>query len=255
MYAKAFVTAVLGATAVSAHGFVEKITAGGQTITNYNPSTAPYANPKPETPGWNADQPDLGFVSPSAASNPDIICHKSATPGKKSVTVAAGEKITLTWNTWPDSHKGPVIEYLAKCSGDCSSATKTDLKFFKISEKGLSGGKWAADELVANGNKWEVTIPSDIAAGNYVLRHEIIALHSAGQENGAQFYPQCINLQVTGGGSANPSGVAGTSLYTAKDKGVLFDIYSGATSYPIPGPAVYSSKKRRSHARDIAVAN
>ncbi|KAK1459622.1 glycosyl hydrolase family 61 [Colletotrichum melonis] len=251
MYTKSFLTALVGATAVSAHGYVETITAGGKTTDNYNPTTAPYQNPAPDVPGWAAQQQDLGFVAPDAAGQADIICHKSATPGKTSVTVAAGETVTVKWNTWPESHKGPLIDYLAKCSGDCSSATKADLKFFKIAEKGLTGSSWAADELISNGLKWDIAIPSDIAPGNYVLRHEIIALHSAGQANGAQFYPQCINLKITGSGSANPSGTAGTSLYTANDKGVLFDIYSGATSYPIPGPALYSSKKRRNHARDL----
>ncbi|WYZ36712.1 hypothetical protein EsH8_II_000218 [Colletotrichum jinshuiense] len=255
MYTKAFLSALIGASAVSAHGFVEKITAGGQSIDNYNPTSAPYQSSPPDVPGWAAEQQDLGFVAPDATGNADIICHKSATPGKSSVKVAAGDKISVTWNTWPASHKGPVIDYLAKCSGDCSSATKADLKFFKIAEKGLTGTSWAADELLNNGLTWDITIPSDIAAGNYVLRHEIIALHSAGQENGAQFYPQCINLEVSGGGSANPTGVAGTSLYTAKDKGVIFDIYSGATSYPIPGPALYTAAKRRSHARDLFIVD
>ncbi|OLN92290.1 Polysaccharide monooxygenase Cel61a 1 [Colletotrichum chlorophyti] len=251
---KTLLATLVGASAVSAHGFVEKITAGGKTVDNYNPTSAPYnANP-PAVAGWAAEQQDLGFVAPDAAGDPDIICHKSATPGKSSIKVAAGEKISVKWNTWPESHKGPVIDYLAKCSGDCSSATKTDLKFFKIAQKGLTGGSWAADELIENDLTWDITIPGDIAAGNYVLRHEIIALHSAGQENGAQFYPQCINLEVSGGGSANPAGVAGTSLYKATDPGVLFDIYNGK-EYTVPGPALYSSAKRRSHARDLFIVD
>lgn len=44
---------------------------------------------------------------------------------------------------------------------------------------------------IANNLTSTVAIPSDIAPGNYIIRHEIIALHSAGQENGAQSYPQC----------------------------------------------------------------
>lgn len=37
---------------------------------------------------------------------------------------------------------------------------------------------------------WPVKIPSSLAPGNYVIRHEIIALHAAGSSNGAQNYPQ-----------------------------------------------------------------
>lgn len=36
----------------------------------------------------------------------------------------------------------------------------------------------------------DFTVPQHLAPGNYVLRHEIIALHAAGQANGAQNYPQ-----------------------------------------------------------------
>ena len=249
---KSLLLTLASAASVAAHGFVETITAGGTTTTNYNPAVHWYQPNPPALPGWRAAQQDLGFVEPNSAGSADVICHKQATPGQSHVTVRAGETITLKWNTWPDSHKGPVIDYLASCSGSCASANKGSLQWFKIAEKGLTNGVWAADELIRNGNQWKVTIPSDLAAGNYVLRHEIIALHSGNQPNGAQLYPQCINLQVTGGGSARPSGTVGTSLYRANDPGILFDIYKGATSYPIPGPALRRSKKR-DHPKDISV--
>ncbi|OBT53090.1 hypothetical protein VE04_05425 [Pseudogymnoascus sp. 24MN13] len=69
----------------------------------------------------------------------------------------------------------------------------------------------------------------------------IIALHSAYDANGAQNYPQCINLVVTGSGTAKPAGVAGTELYKSTDAGILIDIYKTLTSYAIPGPALYNS--------------
>lgn len=150
----------------------------------------------------------------------------------------------MQWDTWPESHKGPVIDYIAPVSGDFASIDKASLQFAKIAESGLVSGSnpgtWAADELVANGNAWTVEIPSSLAPGNYVLRHEILALHSAGNANGAQAYPQCINLEVTGSGSSTPSGSSATSFYTADDPGVLFNIYQDFSSYPIPGPAVWS---------------
>lgn len=101
----------------------------------------------------------------------------------------------MTWNTWPDTHHGPVIDYLAKCAGSsCTSAKASDLNFFKIDQAGLVDGstppgKWATDQLITNGFSWNVKIPSSIAAGSYVLRHELIGLHSAGSQNGAQNYP------------------------------------------------------------------
>ncbi|KAK6225843.1 glycosyl hydrolase family 61 [Colletotrichum tabaci] len=253
MYTKVLISALAGATAVSAHGYVQSVTAGGETINTFYPQPGPGEAPAPDTPGWRTvDLENLDYVAIGAVGDADIICHKSATPAKLSIKVAAGDKLTLAWSSWPISHRGPIIDYLAKCAGDCSNATKADLKFFKIAEKGLTGGSWATDELAGNGDKWDVTIPSDIAPGSYVLREDIIALHS---RDGAQFHPQCINLEVSGTGSASPEGVAGTSLYTAQDEGLLFDVWSDATSYPIPGPALYSSKKRRDHPRNLFMAD
>ena len=136
------------------------------------------------------------------------------------------------------------MDYLAKCAGDdCTTVDAGDLSFFKIDEKGLNDAasqNWASDDLIKDDFAWTVTVPEDIAPGQYVLRHEIIALHSAQDTNGAQNYPQCINLEITGSGTAEPAGVVATELYTASDPGISLSIYNGLTDYEIPGPAVYS---------------
>lgn len=205
-----------------------------------------WQSPAPKVVGWSIPTDlDNGFVAPDAFSTNDVICHKVATPGQASAAVTAGNTVALEWTPWPTSHKGPITDYLANCNGPCESVDKTTLKWFKIDQGGhISGsnpGTWATDSLIANNNTWTVTIPRDLKSGNYVLRHEIIALHAAGQANGAQDYPQCVNLVVTGTGSAAPAGVAFPGLYTPTDKGILFDLYGTSTSYPIPGPAVYRS--------------
>lgn len=124
---------------------------------------------------------------------------------------------------------------------------KTKLEFFKIEEAGLLDnnnpyGTWASDELMAANNTWTVKIPSDIEAGNYVLRHEIIALHNAMRYNGAQAYPQCINLKVTRGGTATPNGIPATQFYEPTDPGILVDIFNNLRTYVIPGPALYNGR-------------
>ena len=239
------IAAVLGslAASVSAHGIVQGIVAGGKWYSGYNPSFQ-YADPPPTVIGWSIpEDQDLGFVAPDAYGGPDIICHVGATPGGASAKVAAGSVVELQWTVWPDSHHGPVLDYLAKCSGSCTNADKTSLEFFKIDQGGLVDdttppGTWASDQLIANNNSWVVTIPKSIAPGNYVLRHEIIALHSAGTQDGAQNYPQCINLQITGSGSDSPSGTLGTALYKADDPGILINIYTELSTYKIPGPSL-----------------
>jgi hypothetical protein len=241
---KTLLSALAAAASVSAHGRVTNIVINGVSYQNYDATSFPYMQNPPTVVGWTAGNTDNGFVAPDAFASGDIICHKSATNAGGHAVVAAGDKIFIQWNTWPESHHGPVIDYLANC-GDagCETVDKTTLKFFKIDEVGLvdgtsAPGVWGSDQLIANNNSWMVQIPSNIAPGNYVLRHEIIALHSANQANGAQNYPQCFNLQITGSGTETPAGTLGTALYKADDAGILANIYTSPVTYEIPGPAL-----------------
>ncbi|KAI0011035.1 glycoside hydrolase [Xylariaceae sp. FL0662B] len=224
---------IAGAVSVSAHGYVSKVVIDGTSYDGFDPSSAPYG-PQPDSITWSNGARDTGFVPSSAVQNPDIICHLDATNAALSADVAAGGKVAITWKQWPNSHWGPVIDYLADCQGDCSTVDKNSLEFFKIDEKGQislgpgSGkpGRWASNELIENGLTWTVTIPSSIKAGNYVLRHEIIALHEGLKLGKAQLYPQCINLNITGGGTQTPDGVVGTSLYSETDPGIKYNVYN-----------------------------
>ncbi|KAE8315324.1 Glycosyl hydrolase family 61 [Aspergillus parasiticus SU-1] len=234
---------VLGSAAlVAGHGYVSGAVVDGQYYSGYDMSYH-YMSDPPQVIGWSTDATDLGFVDGSSYADADIICHKNAKNGAISAEIAAGKQVELQWTAWPESHKGPVITYLANCNGDCATVDKTQLEFFKIDEKGLISGSdntWASDNLISSNNSWTVTIPSSIAAGNYVMRHEIIALHSAGNKDGAQNYPQCLNFKVTGGGSDKPEGTLGTALYKDTDPGIEINIYQTLSSYTIPGPALYT---------------
>ena len=93
--------------------------------------------------------------------------------------------------------------------------------------------------MIANNNTWAVQIPSSLKDGDYVLRTELIALHQAGTVEGAQNYPQCVNLRVTGGGNqALSGGQPATSLYKPSDPGIVFHIAAQLSRYPVPGPPV-----------------
>lgn len=137
---------------VSAHGHVSGIVSGGKYYAGTTPEWF-YQQTKPNTAGWYANNQDNGFVEPASYSSSDIACHKGATPGTNSVPVTAGDTIELQWNTWPDSHHGPVINYLAPVSGEFTAATAGDLEFFKIGSGGLIDGstppgKWESDTLL-----------------------------------------------------------------------------------------------------------
>ncbi|RFU24664.1 lytic polysaccharide monooxygenase, partial [Scytalidium lignicola] len=177
---------------VAAHGHVSNIVVNGIYYQNYDPTSFPYIPIPPIVIGWTAGDSDNGFISPDAYQDPDI-CHKDATNAGGHASVAAGDSISIQWTPWPDSHHGPVIDYLANCNGPCETVDKTMLEFFKIDGGGvISGGNpgtWFSDSLIADNNTWLVQIPPDLTPGNYVLRHEIIALHASGSPNGSQNYP------------------------------------------------------------------
>lgn len=234
------------AALVASHGYVSSIEVDGTTYGGYLIDTYYYESDPPELIAWSTTATDDGYVSPTAYDNSSIICHRGSAPAVLSAPVAPGGSVKLTWSTWPDDHHGPVITYMANCNGNCSDVDKTTLEFFKIDAGGLIDdstvpGTWATDQLIEDSYSRTVTIPSDIAAGDYVLRHEIIALHGAEDLDGAQNYPQCINLKVTGSGTAKPGGTLGTALYKNTDPGIYLDIWNSLSTYVIPGPTLYTA--------------
>jgi lytic cellulose monooxygenase (C1-hydroxylating) len=201
-------------------------------------------SPPPTIVAWSTPADlDNGFVPTTSCNGPDIICHKLATPGGVEAPIKTGAKLEFQWTPWPTSHHGPVLDCMANCNGPCETVDKTTLKWFKTGQKGLLGGgnpgTWATGTLIAN-NSWAVTIPPTLKPGNYVIRHEIIALHAAGAPVGAQAYPFCFNLAITGTGTAAPSGISAETFYTPSDPGIFVNIYQTLSTYIIPGPTVWS---------------
>ncbi|KAI0765557.1 glycoside hydrolase family 61 protein [Irpex lacteus] len=203
--------------------------------------------------------PDYDGPITDVTSN-DIICNGGINPyhqpvSKAVITAPAGSTLTAEWHHTlnqvagdsqdpiDSSHKGPVITYLAKVP-DATQSTVTGLQWFKIHEDGFnpSTGKWAVDTLIANKGKVSFTIPQCIASGQYLLRHEIIALHAAGSYPGAQFYMECAQLQITGGtGTKTPATVSFPGAYHGTDPGITLSIYyPPVTNYTIPGPSVFT---------------
>jgi lytic cellulose monooxygenase (C1-hydroxylating) len=76
-------------------------------------------------------------------------------------------------------------------------------------------------------------IPSDIKPGTYVLRTELLALHGNTPSmqytpvSGPEFYLHCVNIDVTGSGTATPEGVTFPGAYKPGEKGLTFAPYYG----------------------------
>ncbi|KAF7541139.1 hypothetical protein G7054_g886 [Neopestalotiopsis clavispora] len=171
-----------------------------------------------------------------------IRCYQLAagSEGAQTKTVAAGSTVGFTADA-SVSHPGTLQFYMAKVpSGQTASTWDGDgAVWFKIFSQGPS--------ISASGLTWpsqgaaQVTakIPQCLAPGDYLLRVEHIALHSASSAGGAQFYISCAQLTVTGSGTKTFSGVSFPGAYKATDPGIMLNIYYPVpTSYTAPGPAV-----------------
>lgn len=255
MHSKA--VSILGIAAltsqVAAHGYIRTFTLDGVDYEGYSRSDG---GGKVGSIGWTFTTPDEGPVL--EPSNPAFACRQGAQPPKSSGTIAAGGQAGFLWTSddkernpdgWSQGHHGPILTYLAPCNGDCSSIELTSLRWTKISEKGVTGpanekGTWATDEMRANGGVATATIPSSIAAGNYIIRHEIIALHRA-LLNEPEFYGQCANIQITGHGTddLSGSGVVASQLYSTSETSIyghdIYDSRMDGADWAIPGPPLY----------------
>ncbi|KAI8686071.1 hypothetical protein NCS55_00281600 [Fusarium keratoplasticum] len=184
-------------------------------------------------------------------TSPDIVCNvNGGKAAPKFVSAAAGDTLTFEWyhNTRSDdiidgSHKGPIITYIAPYT----ETDGTGAIWTKIQEDGLTGSQWAVDKLIANKGKIDFDLPSGLKAGKYLIRQEIIAHHESdatydqNPARGAQFYPSCVQVEVTGSGSAVPDEAFDFNTgYKYTDKGIHFNLYGGSSTYEIPGPAVWS---------------
>ncbi|KAG9234429.1 glycoside hydrolase [Amylocarpus encephaloides] len=231
---------------VAGHGIVTGIVTNGTYHRGYDPMFQHFV-PIPQVSGWSTpENTDYGFVPSSNFTSPDIICHKGATQGTGTINVKAGDTLQLQWNPspWTVGHHGPVIDYLAACNGSCTTVDKSMLKFAKIAESGLVAktpfpGYYGCDLLRDNNSTWTVWIPPTIISGEYILRHEILALHLAWRRGEAQGYPQCINLNVTDGGVDEIVGKSAQGFYQVDDPGVLIDIWQFNGTYVVPGPKVW----------------
>ncbi|KAH6911457.1 endoglucanase II [Coprinopsis sp. MPI-PUGE-AT-0042] len=189
----------------------------------------------------------------------DIICNGGINPYRQPVSnvvipVPAGATVTSEWHHTLDgatgsasdpidaSHKGPIMAYLAKVPS-ATQTTVTGLKWFKIYHDGYdpSTKKWAVDKLIETKGKVSFKIPDCIAPGEYLLRVELIALHSAGSYPGAQFYMECAQIKISGSGNVTPANtVSFPGAYSGYDPGVKINIYQTLSGYTIPGPAPFT---------------
>ncbi|KAI1179880.1 fungal cellulose binding domain-containing protein [Nemania sp. FL0916] len=187
----------------------------------------------------------------------DIRCNVGGSKGVGAkCPVKAGSTVTVEMHAQPGdrscgseaiggAHYGPVNVYLSKVT-DASTADGS-APWYKIfadswGSKGSVGDadNWGTNDLNACCGKMDVPIPADTPSGDYLLRAEVIALHTAGSAGGAQFYMSCYQITVAGGSGSVPAGVSLPGAFKASDPGIQVNIHAKMSSYANPGPAVIS---------------
>jgi cellulase len=242
MLSKLVALAPFFVASVAAHGGVSSYIIGGTTYAGWSPYNSPTGQTSIERP-YSSYNPIL------SATDSTISCNNNgqASGAQLSASVTAGTTIVAKWSQWTHA-QGPVMVYMAKCPGSCTSANSASLDWFKIAETGLiSGnlpsGSWGTGQ-VQNTLQYSATIPKALADGEYMIRHELLALHQA---NTPQFYPECAQLKVTGGGGKVPGSGSTIKLpggYSASDPSININIYTADAAntytYKVPGPAVWT---------------
>ncbi|EEB89935.1 hypothetical protein MPER_11919 [Moniliophthora perniciosa FA553] len=87
----------------------------------------------------------------------------------------------------------------------------------------------------------KLNIPSTLASGNYLIRHEIIGLHLAQDFGGAEFYPSCAQLKIGGNQNGKPQDnelVSFPGAYSDNDPGIKVNAFDPNADYAFPGPAI-----------------
>ncbi|KAF8965495.1 glycosyl hydrolase family 61-domain-containing protein [Flammula alnicola] len=227
---------------VSAHGFLRTVTINGKAFTGNIPagSTSPSIIRQISTPDPN-----------KGADNVALTCGPNATAASLVANANPGDSLTFSWkgedlSNWPHN-TGPMLTYMASCgSTTCDKFDASNAKWFKIQQDGKKSGDnsvWAQADLMTGGVA-TATLPSNLAPGNYLLRHEIIALHLATSLGGAEFYPACTQITVGGSQTGAPQASELVSLpgaYSDNDPGI-FDpnVFDPSAPYVFPGPPIAS---------------
>ncbi|KAJ3035359.1 hypothetical protein HDV00_004037 [Rhizophlyctis rosea] len=214
---KAVIMSLALAAGVSAHGAVTSYSVGSTT---YQGSAGFQGTPSSSYNGpqwWWPDYNPTGFdgAGDQHSFTTNVRCNSRAsdtstayTGAKSNIVAAAGSSITAHWGQW--THNPATVAVYLYAVGSDPSTTVPSLDgagWFKIDEFISSSDSAGCDSCWAGATiqktlQWTSTIPANLKPGYYVIRHELIARHQAGNP---QFYAECANIQITGSGSAFPS--------------------------------------------------
>jgi hypothetical protein len=253
------VAAVIAAclSLVNGHGTVKAFIANGRTH-----------NGPLEGRGSQMQSPirqvaNLNPITDAYSSN--MACGASAAASAKTIAnVTAGSTVQFTWTAgpsqkWPHRY-GSVMLYAYRCPNNDARTCKppTGAEWVLIDALGFdpkpnevpAGSNpartgWYQDRIRA-GLPVSFKVPKNLQNGDYLFRHEIIALHVA-MDRGAEYYPSCTQVRVTGGSNASLRSQGADFAkfpgeYNPNHPGLRINVFNNnlnAKNYKMPGPAKF----------------
>ncbi|KAI8681022.1 hypothetical protein NCS55_00351800 [Fusarium keratoplasticum] len=221
-----------------------------------NVKSAEYEYVRRSTQGF---QPHFGF---DILSSNEMRCNTGAQANAGSTKVAevsAGDTIGFGTNLDGNiQHPGAIQVYMSRATNDDVKSYDGSGDWFKVYELGANFPMQASGEnwLIWNKNRVDFTIPTEVPSGEYLVRIEHLALH---RPSGTEFYFNCAHVKVTNSGSGQePTDVVKIpGVYDSNTEGLSpnYSIYSGATSYPMPGPAIFSGSGASSSSGSAAAGS
>ncbi|KAL8738030.1 MAG: hypothetical protein Q9181_001137 [Wetmoreana brouardii] len=168
----------------------------------------------------------------------------------------SGAQLTFNFRDWPDgtqpgsldkSHMGPCSVYMKKVDNSAADNNAAGPGWFKIFEEDYdnSTAQWCTSKIMANDGKLSVNLPTDLAAGYYLVRPELLALHQADKSPpDPQFYVGCAQIFLQSTGSSTPRDTVSIPGYVnMQHPAMTFDIWNAPKqlSFPQFGPSTYKS--------------
>ncbi|EJD03601.1 endoglucanase II [Fomitiporia mediterranea MF3/22] len=228
-FAQLAVGAAALASQVSAHYTFPSLVVNGQV-------TPAWLNVR-RTNNYNSQSPvtDVNSI--------DLRCYDSSEPGTATtVTVSAGQELGIVADQ-AVYHQSTTNIYMARAPGDVDGWAGDGNVWFKVYElPPVTNGGQSITFPSMGKSQFTFTLPKNLPSGQYLVRMENIAIHSASSYGGVQFYISCGQLNVENGGSGTPGPmVAFPGAYTGYEAGLLINIYYPIpTNYTQPRPPVWS---------------
>lgn len=214
-------------SSASAHYIFEYFTYGGTEF-------AAYQYIRPNT---NNNSPII------LLNSTDLRCNQGGLTGTgtSTITVQAGQSFSFTSDVTV-YHQGPLSIYMAKAPAAAADFDGSGQVWFKIYDLGptFDSSGTATWDLKQT---YTYNIPPALPNGDYLLRIQQLGIHNPYPGGIPQFYIECAQITVTGGGSGTPGPLVSIpGFIDGTEPGYTANIYTNFHNYTIPGPAVWAGQ-------------